>query len=141
MIDAAALDDPELFVRSESLASEIGRELSEHPIAYELSNLSLPSMLHVAKKETIVTARLRCLGIVLEVERWRRKHGERLPREDELNLLFKDYPRDPLDGAPLQFHPDGHGAYRIIAVAATAAEKKGGVNANSPGIGFSIVGF
>ena len=142
MIDAAALDYPELFARSEVLASEIEVQLSEHPIVYELSKFSLPSMLHVQKKEAILIGRLRCVEMALEIERWRRKNGGGLPREDDLSEILKDYPRDPVDGAPLKYQPNSHAVgragYRVIAAAATAEEKKGGLNPKSPGIGFSV---
>jgi hypothetical protein len=138
MIDAAALGEPEQFVTSEALAAEIELALSEHPIGYELSNMSLRSILYVPRKETILTARLQCVRMVLEVERWRRTHGDRLPGEDELNSILKDFPRDPVDGKRLEYRSNGHGGYRISAPAASAAEKKGGVNLKSPGINFSI---
>jgi hypothetical protein len=138
MIDAAALGEPEQFVTSEALVAEIGLELSKHPIGYELSNLSLGSMLYVPKKEAILTARLQCVRMVLDVERWRRKHGDRLPGKEELNSILNDFPRDPVDGTRLEYRPNGQGGYRIIAPAATAAEKKNGGNLKSLGIGCSI---
>jgi hypothetical protein len=138
MIDAAALGEPEQFMTSEALVAEIELALNEHPIGYELSNMSLRSILYVPKKETISTARLQCVRMVLEVERWRRTHEERLPGEDEVSSILKGFPRDPVDGTRLQYRPNGHGGYRVIAAAATAAEKKGGVNLKSPGIGFSM---
>jgi hypothetical protein len=138
MIDATAVGEPEQFVTSEALVAEIERALNEHPIGYELSNMSLRSMLYVPRKETILMARLQCVRMALEVERWRRTHEDHLPGEDELNSILKDFPRDPVDGTRLEYHPNGHGGYRVIAPAATAAEKKGGVNLKSPGIGFSI---
>ena len=138
MIEAAALDHPELFARSEALVGEIEVELSEHPIAYELSKFSLGSMFRVPNREVILIARLRCVEMALEIERWRRKNGGGLPREHELTSIFRVYPSDPVDGAPLKFQPKGDGGYRVIAEAATAEEKKGGANPKSPGIGFSI---
>ncbi len=138
MIDAAELNSPELFRTSEAVADRISVELGEHPIAYEMSYFSLPASLRVPKKETLLTARLLCAEMALEIERWRRKNGGKLPREDELSSILKDYPRDPVDGAPLEFQPNGHGGYRVIAAAATAEERKGGVNLKSPGVGFSV---
>ena len=65
-------------------------------------------------------------------------NGGKVPREDDLTSILQDYPGDPVDGARLQFQPNGHGGYRVSAAAATTEEKKGGVNLKSPGIGFSV---
>jgi hypothetical protein len=138
LVDATTLDFPELSKRSEALADEIGAELSDHPLAYEISRLRLLSMVRVPLIEAILTARLRCADMALEIERWRRKNEGRLPREAELASIFEHYPRDPTDGTRLQFQPTGHGGYRVIASAAIAEEKKVNANQNVRDIAFSI---
>ncbi len=138
MINAAALDFPQLFTASEAVADDIVTDLQGHPIAYERSKLELPPLLRLANKETTLTARLRCIEMALQIEQWRRKNGERSPREDELPSILKPYPRDPIDSTPLQFQTNSPGGFRITAAATTTQEKKDSPSLKSPGIGFSI---
>ena len=139
LIEATELEHPALFSAMENLAGEINSELVKHPILYEMSRMSLGSILYVPKKEVILTARLRSVAMALEIQRWRFRNGGRVPRADELVPgVFEKLPFDPVDGKPLQYETRAHG-FRVVAVGATAAEKKGGAVRIAPDVGFVII--
>lgn len=140
MIDATTLDHPELLATWEALAIEIGTELNERPVALEMSNMSLPVMFGTAKKEVLLVARLRCAEAALEIERWRRKNGGKLPSEEDLvPTIFPEMPTDPVDGEPLQYERLEEKGYRVIAVAASAKDREGRVSKSVQDIAFEVV--
>lgn len=140
MLDRIPQKDPEFYQSMEGLGVEVAMEMDKYPMIYQLSKLSLPSLLHVPRREVVLEARLRCLEVALEIERFRLRNGGRLPLASELSPgIFKDMPKDPVDGAALKYELlDGKG-YQVWAAGSTAVEKDRGTKMREPGVGIAIV--
>ena len=139
LVEATAHEHPQFLAESEAVSLEIQSELSRRPYVYLLSNISLPSMMHVAGKEAQLVARLRCLQMALEVERFRAMNGGGLPRVEELGPgVFREVRQDPVDGRPLKYEPKLDQGYRIVAEGATALERKRNTGPNVRDVAFTI---
>jgi hypothetical protein len=125
LADAAALKHPEMLAKSEEVEAEIIQEMSEHPFVYLLSRISLPSLMRAAEKEALLEARLRCAQMAVEIERFRARNDGRLPEDEELAAVLKEWPIDPTDGKRLEFRRQKEG-YRVVAVEASKREAKRG---------------
>ena len=139
LVEATAHEHPQFLAESEAVSLEIQSELSRRPYVYLLSNISLPSMMHVAGKEALLVARLRCLQMALEVERFRAMNGGGLPRVEELVPgVFREVRQDPVDGRPLKYEPKLDQGYPIVAEGATTLERKRNTGPNVRDVAFTI---
>ena len=141
LIDATALEHPRFLQESQRVSDEITAQMTKRPFVYMLSRVSLPSMIYAPKKEAVLAARLRCVSMALEIERFRARNEGRLPRIDELvPALIKEAPTDPIDGKPLEYRVGENGkGYRILAVGATATERSGNTGARVQDVAFTVL--
>ncbi len=136
---AALLDPPEMLRQTENIFNVVNTELTDHPMRYMISRLSLPAMEKAAEKEVLLASRLRCLRAALMIEQARLKTG-RLPEPSDIPA-GQDWPRDAVDNQHLKYDLKNTNAFRVVAIQASAVANRwrNPASTNWQDVAFSIV--
>lgn len=133
------MDFPEMLLEGKKADESMQSELGRHWMKFSISGMLLPAMQGTARKEAILTARLRCARVALAVERYRLLHNGKFPSADELIPAFLPSPlRDPVDNATLRYETTDPKGFRIAAPAATALLRQGSKSTNLTEIAFTV---
>ncbi len=137
---AAGLDFPEMLPALKKISDEVDTELAEHRWKYAVSGMLLPSLPNNARKEALLSARLRCTAMALAIERFRLRNAGKLPRLDQLIPDFLEkLPTDPVDRSPLEYHLNDGKGYRVLAAASTELSNEGRKPTNRQDITFTVI--
>ena len=125
----------EMLRESKRLSDGIDAEVTEHPVRYLLSELTLPSLDKAVEKEAVLVARLRCARAALSLERSRRGTGQ-LP-----GVVLANWLTDPVDDEFLEFDYPKKGGFRVWARAASELLNQGRArnSTNWQDVAFTVV--
>ena len=125
----------EMLRESKRLNDNVEAEVTEHPVRYLLSGLTLPSLDRGVEKEALLVARLRCARAALSLERSRRGTGK-LP-----GVVLADWLTDPVDDEFLEFDYPKKGGFRVWARAASELANEGRArnSTNWQDVAFTVV--
>jgi hypothetical protein len=124
----------EMLRESKRVHDRIEAEVTEHPVRYLISEMTLPSLKRAAEREAVLVARLRCARAALALERSRK--GTELP-----GVVLADWLTDPVDDEFMEFDYPKKGGFRVWARAASELMNEGRArnSTNWQDVAFTVV--